>query len=158
MSVPARLITLNLGSQTVGLAEFRVQARGGLDLLDEINTGVEDAGLRTFIVDVAPMALYNAFRYNYSDLSGCSLLVDIGARTTNVLFIESGKVFSRSLPIGGNSITAAIAREFREPFAAAEVRKKRDGFGSLGGAYAEPANPDIARVSKIARSTMTRRH
>ena len=181
MAVPARLITLNLGSQTVGLAEFRVQAHGGLvlvdyrlreimdelhikrglvnyalsgqsvfarfvklpaveqekiekiisfeaqqnvpfpidevvwdyqvvgggldeqiqvilvaikvDLLDEINTGVEDAGLRTFIVDVAPMALYNAFRYNYSDLTGCSLLVDIGARTTNVLFIEPAKVF-----------------------------------------------------------------
>src|SRR5205814_4686671 len=129
-----------------------------VDLLDEINTGVEDAGLRTSIIDVAPMALYNAFRYNYSGLTGCSLLVDIGARTTNILFIEPAKVFSRSLPIGGNSITAAIAREFREPFAAAEVRKKRDGFVSLGGAYAEPANPDVARVSKIARSTMTRLH
>ena len=129
-----------------------------VDLLDEINSGVEETGLRTSIVDVAPMALYNAFRYNYTDLSGCSLLVDIGARTTNVLFIEPGKVFSRSLPIGGNSITAAVAKEFREPFAAAELRKRRDGFVSLGGAYAEPANPDVARVSKIARSTMTRLH
>ena len=264
---PTRLITLNLGSQTIGLAEFRVQAHGGLvlldyrlreipgdpageemrrtqmaialremmdelhikhgsvnyalagqsvfsrfvklpaveqekieqiisfeaqqnvpfpidevvwdyqvvgggldeqiqvvlvaikvDLLDEINSGVEETGLHTSIVDVAPMALYNAFRYNYTDLSGCSLLVDIGARTTNVLFIEPRKVFSRSLPIGGNSITAAIAKEFREPFAAAELRKRRDGFVSLGGAYAEPANPDVARVSKIARSTMTRLH
>src|SRR5881275_793855 len=128
------------------------------DLLDEINGAVEETGLRTAIVDVATMALYNAFRYNYTDLSGCSLLVDIGARTTNVLFIEPGKVFSRSLPIGGNSITAAVAKEFREPFAAAELRKRRDGFVSLGGAYAEPANPDVARVSKIARSTMTRLH
>src|SRR2546422_3918111 len=128
------------------------------DLLDEINGAVEETGLRTAIVDVAPMALYNAFRYNYTDLSGCSLLVDIGARTTNVLFIEPGKVFSRSLPIGGNSITAAVAKEFREPFAAAELRKRRGGFVSLGGAYAEPANPDVVRVSKIARSTMTRVH
>ena len=53
------------------------------DLLDEINRAVEETGLRTAIVDVATMALYNAFRYNYADLSGCSLLVDIGARTTN---------------------------------------------------------------------------
>src|ERR1700757_500425 len=30
------------------------------DLLDEINDGVEETGLRTSIVDVAPMALYNA--------------------------------------------------------------------------------------------------
>jgi type IV pilus assembly protein PilM len=104
------------------------------------------------------MALYNAFRYNYSHLNGCSLLVDIGARTTNLLFIESARVFSRSVPIGGGSITSAIAREFDEPFAAAELRKKRDGFVSLGGAYAEPSDPDLARMSKMIRSTMTRLH
>ena len=129
-----------------------------VDLLDEINSAVEETGLRTSIVDIAPMALYNAFRYSYSDLSDCSLLVDIGARTTNLLFIEPAKVFSRSIPIGGSSITAAIAREFGEPFAAAESRKKRDGFVSLGGAYAEPTDPDVARVSKVVRSTMTRLH
>ncbi len=128
------------------------------DLLDEMNSVVESTGLRTSIVDVAPMALYNAFRYNYSDLSDCSLLVDIGARTTNLLFIESGKIFSRSVPIGGSSITSAIAREFDESVPAAESRKKRDGFVSLGGAYAEAADPDVTRVSKIIRSTMTRLH
>src|SRR5207248_3158085 len=45
-----------------------------------------------------------------------------------------------------------------ESFAAAETRKKRDGFVGLGGAYAEPADPNVAKVSKIARSTMTRLH
>ncbi len=128
------------------------------DLLDEMNGAVEGTGLSTSVVDVAPMSLYNAFRYNYSDLKDCSLLVDIGARTTNLLFIEPAKVFSRSVPIGGGSITSAIAREFDEPFAAAELRKKRDGFVSLGGAYAEASDPDVARVSKIVRSTMTRLH
>ena len=128
------------------------------DLLDEINSAVEESGLRTSIVDVATMSLYNAFRYNYSDLGGCSLVVDIGARTTNLLFVESGKIFSRSVPIGGSSITVAIAKEFNEPFSAAEFRKKRDGFVSLGGAYAEPTDPDVTRVSKIMRSTMTRLH
>src|SRR5712692_2392498 len=128
------------------------------DLLDEINGAVEETGLRTSIVDVATMALYNAFRYNYSDLSGCSLLVDIGARTTNLLFIEPPKIFSRNIPVGGSSITAAIAKEFDESFAAAEFRKKRDGFVSPGGAYAEPTDPEVARVSKLMRSTMTRLH
>ena len=33
MRAPARLITLNLGSQTIGLAEFRV-AHGGLTLVN----------------------------------------------------------------------------------------------------------------------------
>ena len=34
MAIASRLISLNLGSQTMGLAEFRVQAHGGLVLLD----------------------------------------------------------------------------------------------------------------------------
>src|SRR3954466_479885 len=128
------------------------------DLLEAINAAVESSGLRTSIVDVATMALYNAFRYNYSDLSGCSLLVDIGARTTNLLFIEPDRIFSRSVAIGGASVSSAIAKEFNEPFAAGEFRKKRDGFVSLGGAYAEPPDPEVARVSKIVRGTMTRLH
>jgi type IV pilus assembly protein PilM len=126
------------------------------DLLEEINGAVEETGLRTSIVDLATMALYNAFRHNYTDLSGCSLLVDIGARTTNLLFIEPGKIFTRSVPIGGSSVTSAIAKEFNEPFAAAEFRKKRDGSIGLSGASAEPLNADVARVSKIVRNTMTR--
>src|SRR5215472_2701874 len=128
------------------------------DLLDEINDAVEESGLRTGIVGVASMALYNAFCYNYTNQNECSMLVDIGARTTNVLFIESGRIFLRSIPLGGAAITGAIAREFNESFAAAETRKKRDGFVGLGGAYAEPADPNVAQVSKIARSTMTRLH
>ena len=98
------------------------------DLLDDLNAATESGGFRTQIVDAAPMALYNAFRYNYSDLPGCSLLVDLGARTTNLIFIEPGKVFSRSIPIGGNTITANLAKEFGESFAAAEDRKKREGL------------------------------
>ena len=128
------------------------------DLLERLNKAVEKSGLRTRLVDVATMSLYNAFRYNYGDLTGSSLLIDIGARTTNLLFVEPGKVFSRSIPIGGSSITSAIAKEFNESFTAAEARKKRDGFVSLGGVYAEPSDPNVARVSKIMRNTMTRLH
>jgi len=127
------------------------------DLIDEINNAVEETGLRTRILDVASMGLYNAFCYNYTDLKGCSLLVDIGARTTNVLFIEAGRIFSRSLPLGSSVITAAIAKEFGESFAAAETRKNRDASVALGGA-AEPDDPNLGRLSKIARSTMTRLH
>src|SRR5438046_8772096 len=127
------------------------------DLLDEINNAVEETGLRTRILGVASMGLYNAFCYNYTDLQGCSLLVDIGARTTNVLFIEPGRIFSRSLPLGSSSITAAVAKEFNESFGAAEARTNRDGHVALAGAP-ESADADVGRVSKIVRNTMTRLH
>src|SRR5258708_30640648 len=54
-----------------------------VDLLDQINEAVEGTGLQTSIVDIAPMALYNAFRNSYPEVGDCSLLLDIGARTTN---------------------------------------------------------------------------
>src|SRR4030095_6637671 len=34
MPLPTRLLSLNLGSQTIGLAEFRTHAHGGLVLVD----------------------------------------------------------------------------------------------------------------------------
>ena len=128
------------------------------DSLDEINEAVEEGPLLTRAVDVAPMALYNAFRYNYAEAEGCSLLIDVGARTTNLLYIEGSRVFTRSIPVGGSAATTAIAKEFDMPFADAEDRKLQDGFVALGGAYADHEDPGIAAMSKIIRNTMTRLH
>ena len=128
------------------------------DLLDEINTSAQAGGLKPAVVDIAPMALYNALRYNYPDAEGCTILVDIGSRTTNLLFCEPGKIFPRRLNIGGSSITTAIAKDFGCSFSDAETRKVQDGFVSLGGTYAEPDDAEIARISKITRNQMTRLH
>jgi type IV pilus assembly protein PilM len=128
------------------------------DLLDEINDSAMAGGLKPAIVDIAPMALYNALRYNYPDAEGCTILLDIGSRTTNLLFCEPGKIFPRRLNIGGSSITTAIAKDFSCSFSEAENRKVKDGFVSLGGTYAEPDDAEIARISKITRNQMTRLH
>ncbi len=128
------------------------------DQLDEINASVNKGGLKCFVIDVAPMALSNAFRYNYSDLSGCSLLIDIGARTTNLVFVEDKRVFSRSIPVGGSTISAAISKEFKQEITVGEKLKIEKGLVGLGGNYAEPEDPIETRISKIVRSTMTRLH
>ena len=128
------------------------------DIIEELTEGVESAGLRVETVDVAPMALFNSVRYNYGDLEGCTMIVDIGARTTNLLFIEQNRVFSRSIPIAGNAITQSIATEFNVPFLEAEHMKKAQGFVALGGAYEEPESETQARISKIIRNVMTRLH
>jgi len=116
------------------------------------------AGLRLQLVDAGPSALCNAFRYNYSDLEGCSMLLDIGAKTSNVIFFEKNKYSSRGINIGANSITQDFMAEVRMPFAKAEAFKMAEGFVSLGGAYEEPENPQQAQISKIARQVMTRLH
>ncbi|MBK9138816.1 MAG: type IV pilus assembly protein PilM [Verrucomicrobia bacterium] len=128
------------------------------DIVEKLFKATEGNGLRLDLVDASPAALCNAFRYNYGDLEGCSLLLDIGAKTSNVLIFEKGKVFCRSINIGANSITQDFAAEVKMPFVEAEKFKISDGFVSLGGAYEDPDNPKQAAISKIARQVMTRLH
>lgn len=128
------------------------------DIIEELNEAIESVGLHTEVVDVAPMALHNAVRYNYGDLEGCTVVLDIGARTTNLLFLEKAKFFCRSIPIAGNAITQGIAAELSVPFLEAEKLKRQLGFVALGGPYEEPADPRQASISKTIRNVMTRLH
>jgi type IV pilus assembly protein PilM len=128
------------------------------DVVEGLFRTAEAAGLRVQLVDVSPAALCNAFRYNYGDLEGGTMLLDIGAKTSNLLFFEKGKVYSRGINIGANSITQDFAAESKLKFPEAERLKIEQGFVSLGGAYEEPDNPQQAAISKIARQVMTRLH
>ncbi len=126
--------------------------------LTSINNAVRGNGLETGTVDLAPFALYNAFRYNYPDVDHPVVLIDIGARTTNLIYAESDKVFVRSINVGGREITQAIAKEFDISFQDAEQRKIQDGFVALGGGYADHDDPEIAAMSKVIRNASTRLH
>lgn len=128
------------------------------EIVEGLFRAAEGAGLRLKLVDVSPAALCNAFRYNYGDLDGCTMLLDIGAKTSNLLFFEKGKVYSRSINIGANAITQDFAHETKMRFSEAEAEKIEKGSVSLGGAYAEPEDPHAAAISKIARQVMTRLH
>jgi type IV pilus assembly protein PilM len=128
------------------------------DIVEGLFRTTEGCGLSLQICDVSPAALCNAFRYNYGDLEDCTMLLDIGAKTSNLLFFEKGKVFARSINLGANSITQDFANEAKLKFDVAEKIKVDEGFVSLGGAYEEPENQHQAAISKIARQFMTRLH
>ncbi len=129
------------------------------DVLAELNTAVEGAPLITEGVDIAPLALYNAFRFNYPDLDRPALLIDLGARAANLLYIEpNGKFFFRTINnAGGASITSSIAKEFGAEFTDAEERKITAGFVALSG-YADHEDPEVAALSKVIRNALTRIH
>lgn len=118
----------------------------------------EAAKLKMQVVDCSVGALANAFRYNYPDQEGCSLLIDIGAKTSSVLLFEANKYYARSINVGANAITQEFAAEAKLRFDEAEKFKVSEGFVSLGGAYEEPDNPRVAAVSKVARNVLTRLH
>jgi type IV pilus assembly protein PilM len=146
-----------LGSTATGELEVLLVAIKS-DIVEGLFRITESAGLRLQLADVSPAALCNAFRYNYGDLEDCTMLLDIGAKTSNLLFFEKGKVYSRSINLGANSITQDFKNESKLPWNEAEAKKISEGFVSLGGAYEEPENPHQAAISKIARQFMTRLH
>jgi type IV pilus assembly protein PilM len=128
------------------------------DSVDEVMAAASKVGLRTDMVDLAPTALINAFRYNYPEMTTCTLLLEIGARSTNIVIVEGKRMFCRVVPLGGATVTQAIAADLQESFAGAEVLKRAKGFVHPGGSYEDPADEQTARMSKLARGVMTRLH
>jgi type IV pilus assembly protein PilM len=146
-----------LGSTAGGELEVLLVAIKA-DVVEGLFKATEASGLHLLLADVSPAALCNSFRYNYGELDDCTMLLDIGAKTSNLLFFEKGKVYSRSINLGANSITQDFANESKLKWDVAEKLKIEEGFVSLGGAYEEPENQHQAAISKIARQFMTRLH
>jgi type IV pilus assembly protein PilM len=146
-----------LGSAASGELEVLLVAIKS-DIVEGLFRVASEAKLNLQLCDASPAALCNAFRYNYGELEDCTMLLDIGAKTSNLLFFEKGKVFSRSINLGANAITQDFANESKLKFEDAEKIKIAEGFVSLGGAYEEPDNPYQAAISKIARQFMTKLH
>ncbi|MCU0795503.1 MAG: type IV pilus assembly protein PilM [Akkermansiaceae bacterium] len=126
------------------------------DALDEVNGAVNATGLGTAEVDVAPMALYNAFRAAYPDMNEPVLLIDVGAKTSDLLYIEGNRFFTRSANVGGVAVTAAIAKEFNVSFAEAEAHKTQTGMVALGGGHTGQLDEATAALAMCIRNAMTR--
>lgn len=115
------------------------------------------AGLDPEVVDVSPLALYNAVRYNYFDLEGCTMILDMGARSTNCVFVEGNHIFIRSIPTAGNAITRDLMKEFEFSFEDAEKLKMTHAYVGFGGNVGSESGV-AERTSKVVRNVMTRLH
>ena len=127
------------------------------EVIESISTVCNDLGIRLSVVDGSPAALRNAFMQNYAEVDGCSLLLDIGAKTTNVIFIEGDQFFVRSVNFGANSITQEFCKESGLEWQQAEEYKQAYGYVHLTNTE-EPADPYQAILVRTARNVMTRIH
>jgi type IV pilus assembly protein PilM len=127
-------------------------------VVEELAETVHEAGLEVELVDVSVAALYNATRMAYPESEDCTMILDMGAKTTNLVFIEGDQVWSRSFPVSGHSISQSIASDFDLPFGEAESLKEKVSMVALGGAYEPLEDPEADQVSKCIRSSMTRLH
>jgi type IV pilus assembly protein PilM len=145
-----------IGQDTGDLSVMLVAVKG--DVVKNLTDCVEAAGLDPVLVDVSPLALYNSVRYNYADLPGCTMILDMGARSTNVVFVEGTRIFSRSIPVAGIAVTKDVMKEFELSFEEAEQLKVAHAFVGFGGVYEGHEVGVADRTSKIVRNVMTRLH
>jgi type IV pilus assembly protein PilM len=79
-------------------------------------------------VQMAPMALYNYALYDYGDLgksdNQATVILDIGAENSDLVVCTQSTVWQRSVPMGGNAFTRAIADAFKLNFEKAEKLKR----------------------------------
>lgn len=126
------------------------------DVLDELNGQVEGSGLKTLSVDCSITSLYNAFRVNYAEEEESVMILDIGAKTTDIIFAEGGRFFTRSVTAAGSFITNSIAREFQIGFRDAEKLKLESGMVSLGNGFTDNLPENEAALATIIRNAMGR--
>jgi type IV pilus assembly protein PilM len=114
--------------------DYEVVSEHGLDLelmlaavKQDLVQGACDAltsrGLKVLNVLPASVAVARCFRYNYPEVKGGVVVADIGARSTNLIFIDDGRFFVRTIPLAGNTITQSIAEELKLDFTHSEMTK-----------------------------------
>jgi len=86
---------------------------------------VNGAGIKPKIIDVDSFALYNAYEFNHAGLKETQLLLNIGAKVTNIDILEEGILaFSRDVFIAGDTFTQQLMKGFGLDKTEAEALKK----------------------------------
>ncbi len=98
------------------------------EVIDSIMQHFLDENLQVSCVQMAPMAIYNYLQYDQPDLVSsddkATVLMNIGAETTDLVVCKKSNVWQRSIPMGGNAFTRAIADTFKLNFQKAEKLKR----------------------------------
>jgi len=93
------------------------------DAMQSLCTAADSAGFPVERATPSGLALRHAFRYNYPQVHAPVVVVNIGARTTQLLFLEGERFYIRTLALAGNFVTQTIADELRIDFSSAEILK-----------------------------------
>jgi type IV pilus assembly protein PilM len=125
------------------------------DLLEAIGQTISAAGLGIASVTVAPLAMYDAFRFaGLPAPDAPTLLLDIGSRTTNMVIASQGSFFSRTIPSGGLAVSLAIAKDIHAELEEAERLKITRGSVGLGPGFEPPTDPVEANLARVTRQTL----
>ena len=94
------------------------------ELINEWVGHFMEVDLDVHSVQTSPLAVYNAVRHEGRLDKGHAVLVDIGADSTDLIVADPDSIWMRSLDVGGNAFTEALAKAFKIDFEKAEEMKR----------------------------------
>ena len=109
----------NDGSPDVEVGIFAMRK----ELVNQHIKNFTDAGLNVQVVQMNPLAVYNAMYYDQR-VKGTTMIIDVGAENTDLIIAEGEQVWLRSIPVGGNNFTEALVKQFKLKFPKAEELKR----------------------------------
>ena len=125
------------------------------DRLSEVLGNYTAVGLNVDALTLSPLAVYNGLGYDMEldDESPGIILMDIGTTSTDVIIVEEGNLWLRTLPLGGNNFTEALVRSFKLSFPKAEKLKCEAGTSKYARQIFQAMRPVFADlVQEMQRS------
>lgn len=124
--------------------------------LDNLNGQVAANGLQTKSVDCSITALFNAYKHSCPMEHVPVMILDIGAKTTDIIFCAQNRFYTRSATVAGAYVTNAISRELHVTFKDAEKLKIRRGVISMTGGHTDSMSEQDAALATVIRTAMSR--
>ena len=110
---------------------------------------VMEIGLNPVQITPAPVLDYNAMRASgIGQESGETLVVNVGAKSTNLLFLNPTGFLIRPISMGGNSLTQNISDNLGTQFEKAEEVKKNYFSGAVAFSADDPSVQTLEKCSK----------
>lgn len=99
---------------------------------------------------------YNAFQHVYGDPQGSALVLDIGAKASNLTFIDADGFSVRNISHGGNALTQHFSDNLGKGFVEAEHAKIEAIEHEGGGKYAQVLEAGAAAFCRRINQEITR--
>ena len=111
------------------------------------------SGIEVESIQLSAVALYNCVHFDQPVEDGAIMAVDIGAENTNLVVVDGNSVWTRSLPIGGNDFTRAVATKYSMDFEQAENLKRNMERSKKANEIFEALRPSLrSLLDEIQRS------
>jgi type IV pilus assembly protein PilM len=112
-----------------------------------------DMDMNVQVVQMSPLAVYNAMYYDNRLADGTTMILDLGAENADLIIAEGESVWLRSVPIGGNNFTESLVKAFKLNFAKAEELKRNAQTSKYARQIFQAMRPIFADlVAEVQRS------